>query len=457
LKWFLKPKGVRAGVAPLLINRRTESLGFNERLRGLASYLWLKTHATYAFRLLIAGAFTQICAPNFHAYALAPGEGENGVVFTLTHLHPAAYLILFFILVLSVLNLVVQGWISVDRFSISALKRYLRRSSIIKRFGVGNVHGASPGGGPSQREEGIIVVKRSLNTDGKVTRPRIITPLDGVNHPMPNFGASVGAQTGAPRILNSMPKRNSAADFKFSSAVDIPSPEEMERRGKEQMVVSGSVKGPDGSGIASVIVYLTDEEGNRLGQSCRSMPETGEFKVLINDPGKYILNGYKRGYIMEDGEPLIVPIESGRIEGFNIRMIPEGCIVHGKVTLDEEGIPAPNVTVRCICGINKFTREAITDSSGEFKIQGALVNSKCHIEIVDADQRILALSDAFETVQKKEIVKNISIAGQTETSRAHKPTNLRSGSVVAVRRDESMPDNPAAGGFEMKQTADAGD
>ena len=73
--------------------------------------------------------------------------------------------------------------------------------------------------------------------------------------------------------------------------------------------------------MASVIVYLTDEEGNRVGQSCRSMPDTGEFKVQVNHPGRYQLHGYKRGFVMGEGEPVLLPIESGKIEGFNLHMI----------------------------------------------------------------------------------------------------------------------------------------
>ena len=454
MKWLLKPKRVQAGVAPLQINCWGKSLTLNKGLKGLALCAKLNSQAAYAFKVLSAAAVMQICLSSSHAHALAPGEGQNGVIFTITHLHPAAYLILFFILVLSVLNLVVQGWISFDSMSLSALRRLVRRSSVIKRVGDATKRGSSPRTAPSPQEEGIIVVKRSLNMDGKVTKPRVITPLEGVNHPMPNFGSTVGAQTGAPRILNSMPKRNSKSDFKFSSAVDIPSPEEMERRGKEQMIVSGSVKGPDGAGIASVIVYLTDEAGNRLGQSCRSAPDTGEFKVLINDPGRYILNGYKRGYIVENQEPLIVPIESGRIEGFNFRMIPEGCVVHGKVLSENYGAPAPNVTVSCVCGIDKFTRETVTDSSGEFKILGVLVNSKCHIEVSDERRQLLAKSEAFETVQKKEIVKTIVIPEQTGASRVlDEPTDSKAGHVVAVRREKALSDNAPAGGFEMKRSA----
>ncbi len=75
-------------------------------------------------------------------------------------------------------------------------------------------------------------------------------------------------------------------EFKFASAVDVPTAEELMRREKEQMVVSGAVTDASGKGMGSVIVYLTDLEGNRVGQSCRSAPETGEFKVLINEPGK---------------------------------------------------------------------------------------------------------------------------------------------------------------------------
>ncbi len=328
--------------------------------------------------------------------------------YTITHLHPAAYVIFFIVFALSVLNLFAQGWLS---FETGPLSKAARALGFIEAFQEGGFKGSRSVQRTAAEEPGdvIIGVKRSLNTDGRVSKPRILTPLDGVDHPLPSFGTNTG-QMGAPRILENSPKKNSLSEFKFSAAVDVPSSEELDRRNKEQIVVHGSVKGPDDKGIGSVIVYLTDEKGVRLGQSCRSMQETGEFKVLINELGKYAINAYKRGYIMESSDQLAIPIESGKIEGFSIKMIPEGCVLHGKVISEETGAGIPNLDIKCVCGTVGFTRNGRTGEAGEFKIQGVPVNSKCCVEIFGSDGQPLAVSENFETVQKKEIHTEIIIS-----------------------------------------------
>jgi len=205
-------------------------------------------------------------------------------------------------------------------------------------------------------------------------------------------------------------------EFKFSSAVDVPSREEVERREKTQLVVSGAVHGPDGKGMSSVIVYLTDTTGNRVGQSCRSMPETGEFKVLIGEPGQYVLRGYKRGFVMEVSEPVLLPIESGKIEGYNFRMIPEGCLVSGKLVASDTGEELAGYEVTCACATSESVRTAITDSTGQFRIQGVPAKLECYLEISDHDGNLLMRSSPFQTVQKKEHYVEIRIPRTQEAS-----------------------------------------
>ena len=242
------------------------------------------------------------------------------------------------------------------------------------------------------------------------TAVNIPTPMEGVNHPLPQFAAVGEAQTGTPRILErETDQKPPSQEFKFSSAVDLLSQEEMERREKDQLVVSGTVKGPDGHGIASVMVYLTDQAGNRVGQSSRSARDTGEFKVLVNEPGRYTLTGYKRGFIMESSEPVILPIESGKIEGFNFRMMPEGCLVHGRVLVEGETAGAPDLEVTCICGDGAFSRSDRTDPAGEFRISGVPLASKCFIEAYGIDGEVLARSAPFETLHKKEVYRKMVI------------------------------------------------
>ncbi|HMK34711.1 MAG TPA: carboxypeptidase-like regulatory domain-containing protein [Desulfomonilaceae bacterium] len=365
-------------------------------------------------------------------FAAPPVAGENGmgIFYTVTHLHPAAYFILFLIFALSVTNLIFQGWITHSTWPISSALRLINGlvhtepSTGIKglrRGGPRTAMKARPQTTPAP-DDGIVGVRRILNTKDSVSQMHTPTPLEGINHPIPNFASTMGSQTGAPRILDSKPVSKSPhSDFRFSSAVDFPSPEEMERREKEQIVVAGAVKDLEGNGIPSVIVYLTDEEGNRTGQSCRTAQDTGEFRVLINEPGKYTLNGYKRGFIMESREPLVLPIESGKIEGFNFRMIPEGCLVQGRVLTEPGGKPVSGHLVKCSCGNGQFSRSAYSDAAGEFRISGILLNSKCFIDVYGENGEILARSTPFETVQKKEVYRELFLPDQSLVEEADAP------------------------------------
>ena len=355
-----------------------------------------------------------------------PGEGQHGFFYALTHLHPVVYLILFLIVVLSAINLVVQGWVplKVWQFSrIDAFSPTMRKKGSPGSTGQGleRERPGSPGKpasgkagrkqpGQPGRDEGIVGVRRVAKGSDPGTAVNIPTPMEGVNHSLPQFTASGEAQTGTPRILErETDQKTSSQEFKFSSAVDLLSHEEMERREKEQIVVSGTVKGPDGRGIAAVMVYLIDQAGNRVGQSSRSARDTGEFKVLVNEPGRYALTGYKRGFIMENSEPLILPIESGKIEGFNFRMMPEGCLVHGRVLIEGEAAGAPDLEVTCMCADGAFSRSDRSDPAGEFRISGVPLASKCLIEVYGTDGEVLARSAPFETLHKKEVYRKIAI------------------------------------------------
>ena len=359
----------------------------------------------------------------------APGEDQAGLLYRCTHLHPAAYLILFLIFILSVANLAYQGKISRDNILIRLVLSFFRKS----RTGLrgeppfeGRLKGR--GAGPSAREKkrsraldlrrmpnepheaAIVAVRRLEKTTGEGPYSELPTPLEGVNHPLPEFGSHEAPETGKPRLAESRPgTKASSSQFKFSSTVDLPSHEEIERREKEQLVVSGSVKGLDGKGMASVIVFLTDTEGNRVGQSCRSMPETGEFRVLTNEPGKYALNGYKRGFVMESSESMVLPIESGKIEGYNFKMIPEGCVVQGRVLFEAADETLPWVHVMCVCSNENISRYTQTGAGGQFRIAGIPLAGICHIEVMDDSQTVLFRSDTFEIMQKKEVYMEIKI------------------------------------------------
>jgi len=356
-----------------------------------------------------------------------PGEGQAGLFYTMTHLHPAAYFILFLVFVLSVANLVFQFGISRFTRPVSFVFSFFRGASddydgppVLKGLQRSRIRTSAPE--PDRhvrrttrnlvpRDEAVISVRKvtkAVETPSATVTP---TPLEGVNHALPNLTELPSRQAGSPRVKSSQPdQKTSASEFKFSTAVDVPTPEEVERRERTHLVVSGSVLGADGKGIPSVIVYLTDGAGNRVGQSCRSMPETGEFKVLINEPGKYRIYGYKRGFVMEQGEPPQLPIESGKIEGFNFRMIPEGCVVLGRVVREPGGEGLPGHEVSCICRADNYSRSSRTNADGEFRISGVPVNSKCFLEVRGEARDLRTTTDTFQTVQKRELYSEIKVA-----------------------------------------------
>ena len=121
---------------------------------------------------------------------------------------------------------------------------------------------------------------RTLSKDGGQTVLFPPTPLDGTNHRLPNFESLSDQRPDDSKLAEKDNSKISVAkEFRFSLAVDVPSQEELERREKERLVVSGSVIGPDGVPVESAVVYLTDVDGNKIGQSCRSSAENGFFKV----------------------------------------------------------------------------------------------------------------------------------------------------------------------------------
>lgn len=357
-------------------------------------------------------------------------DSQTGLLYTITHLHPAAYFILFLIAVLSAMNLFLQGRISGGSSVFSSIRLIFGWGQKRDRetFWLKGPVGPKPSA-PSRRkttgtpvpgisrdllEEGVVSVRRKVKDASSATTSSIPTPLEGMNHPLPDFASKVEDRSGSPRVPEiKLQKEAAPADFKFSSAVDLPSREEMERREKEQLVVSGSVVAPDGKGIPDVLVFLTDEEGNRVGQSCRSMQETGEFKVLANEPGKYVLSGYKRGLLMESSNPLHLPIESGRLEGHGFCMIPEGCVVHGKIAVEAPETVPEGLEVRCVCAEKGSARSTVTDSVAGFRITGAPMNSQCILEVWNKDGYLLASSEAFDTARKREIHLDLTLSSLT--------------------------------------------
>ena len=356
-----------------------------------------------------------------------PGEEQIGILHTITHLNPVAYVILFLVFLLSVVTLLYQG-----RFSgLASFLATWRRST---RGPDGKDQGDHPTADPSlvvgdryrarlgPRPKADVMTNEGDAGDSVVGKPRMVarargagvgrpTPLDGVNHRLPSFSPTEGGRSSEPEAVDTGQKRSTPPphQFRFTSAVDLLSPEEMEKREKEKLVVSGTVTGPDGKGIPSAIVYLTDEDGKRLGQSYLSGPETGEFKVQTNQPGRYVLYAHKRGYIMEQANPEVLPVESGKIEGYSLRMMPEGCTVHGKVTF-EKNIERPQaMAVRCVVEGTSFTGFGRVGLSGSFIIHGVPLESRCHLEVRTTKGDVLAVSDPFETRHERYVTANVTV------------------------------------------------
>jgi len=428
----------------------------NQRLREVGSCTIL---------LLVWTSFPTLCS----AAQGVPGEARGSFFHTVTHLHPLVYVILSVIFILSVINLIAQGWLTGTRSPffiffqlwgrlwggsagttvLRGLKsRKLdpgqkRRSAIEKAYRYG--------GQPIQ--DSVVSVRRLSNAAAQNARASIPTPLDGVNHPLPEFSSPMVSGTGAPRIVESKPEAKSpATEFKFTSAVDLPSPEEMDRREKTQLVVSGCVRDPEGRGIGSVIVYLTDEQGNRLGQSCRSAPDTGEFKVLAAEAGKYRLGGYKRGYVMETDDPVPLPIEAGKIEQFNFVMRAEGCEVRGKVLVDPGGQTLTGYEVKCDCRRDDFTRSDYTNTDGEFQIPGVPLDSECTLSLLKPDGTLVSRSEPFQTVQKKEIYREIRVTSAAAPTPEAPPAS--SDPAPQIENNSDMTDPPRVSATQERASQD---
>jgi hypothetical protein len=369
--------------------------------------------------LVLSSALVLYSFPqSFAASSPMPGEERSGLFYAITHLPLFVYGILFLIFCLSVVNFVLQfkpvriwGWAL--RFRRTDDPRGIVTRSMS--------HDEKPAGRRRPQslttykklqeplDDGIVAV-RALDNDAEASSLFPPTPLDGANHPLPKFGAKKEMQPSDPQAIeNAGSSGQTAKEFRFSSAVDVPSQEEIERREKERLVVSGFILGPDGKPMESAVVYLADREGTKIGQSCRSNGENGSFKVLVHETGSYLLHVYKRGYAMQDGEPIPIPVETGKFEGVIVTLAPQGCLIQGRVIHEDGSIPAADIKIKCVCRSDNFIGTATTDEDGAFKLSTVPMNSECHLEVVDKEGTLLAKTDGFQTVQKKQLYREIKI------------------------------------------------
>jgi len=378
----------------------------------------LTTVSLFLFMILLDVLL--LCGPA--AAAQVPGESQTGILYALTHLHPIAYIILFVIVVLAAVNLAYQGHFARGR---TALAMILHRESapavtddsrpettvrpaIQPRPRRKNSQPRSASGENEQNQEGLVGPARTVRSP-MATVARQPTPLDGINHTLPVFSSRGG--NGVAVTDKAPDKPTPSTEFRFTSAVEVPPPDEIQRREREQLVVTGAVCGPDGKGLGAVIVYLADDQGNRVGQSCRSLPETGEFKVHVNSPGQYVLHGYKRGFVEDLLVSAPLPVESGKIEGYMLRMVPEGCTIHGRVLLaDPELSGSAGMEVRCVCKDGAVGGSVSTDDAGQFRIFGVSSEAVCHLEVRNANGEVLHCSEKFETAGHKDLRLEVAIS-----------------------------------------------
>ena len=166
-----------------------------------------------------------------------PGEERSGLFYAITHLPLFVYGILFLIFCLSVVNFVLQfkpvriwGWAL--RFRRTDDPRGIVTRSMS--------HDEKPAGRRRPQslttykklqeplDDGIVAV-RALDNDAEASSLFPPTPLDGANHPLPKFGAKKEMQPSDPQAIeNAGSSGQTAKEFRFSSAVDVPSQEEIE-------------------------------------------------------------------------------------------------------------------------------------------------------------------------------------------------------------------------------------
>ncbi len=350
------------------------------------------------------------------------------LLYFITHLHPTVYLILFGVFLLSMLNLAVQTqlifWLK------SSLQNRLRgnisRDSSAAEGFIGRIGRKSPPknfrkpirGPESYRmskeplQDGIVSVRSVSSVYVENAEEIIPTPLDGEDHTLPEFGVSSNPKGKTKKVKSSESEREKTTppkEFKFSSAVDMPSPEEIERREKEKIVVTGCVIDPSNSGLATAVVYLVDKDGNKMGQSCRTNSDSGAYRVQANEGGAHSINVYKRGYVMNSDGPIKLPAKNGKIEGFDVHMLPEGCLIHGKVLSKVGQLPVEGLTVKCDCRSEQYKFSSTTNSKGAFQALGAPLNSECVIQVLSPEGNVLLDSKPFETVQKKQIFMDLKV------------------------------------------------
>ena len=84
-------------------------------------------------------------------------------------------------------------------------------------------------------------------------------------------------------------------------------------------------------------------------------------------------------------------------------------MIQGRVIHEDGSIRAADIKIKCVCRSDNFIGTATTDEDGAFKLSTVPMNSECHLEVVDKEGTLLAKTDGFQTVQKKQLYREIKI------------------------------------------------
>jgi len=113
---------------------------------------------------------------------------------------------------------------------------------------------------------------------------------------------------------------------------------------------------------------------------------------------------------MADDKPTPVPVQSGRVDGLVVNLVSQGCLIQGRAILEDGNSPLPDLEIKCICKSEGFVGTSRTDDGGNFRLSNVPMNSECYLEAIDQSGNILAKTNGFETVQKKQLYKDIRIS-----------------------------------------------
>jgi len=112
---------------------------------------------------------------------------------------------------------------------------------------------------------------------------------------------------------------------------------------------------------------------------------------------------------MESPALATLPIESGKIEGYAVRMVPKGCLVGGKVITDSDRDKPGDLEVRCVDERGSIVGSSRVNSSGQFRIDSVPCDCRCVLEAWGSDGKLVGRSETQNTGRGRELYAEIKI------------------------------------------------